>query len=208
MLFSILTPSLDQARFIEDCIGWVERQTYRPVEHIVVDGGSTDGTLDVVAAHPDVRLIVDRGSSQAGALNRALRESQGELIGSINSDDALFAVDTLSVVAAAFAREPDAIAVVGNAVIVDEPGTILRHVQSDPGALGVVGMTSPITQPAVFLRRSAIEPDFVREDLEVMLDHELWLRLRARGRLSSVDRILAIDVDHPDGRSGASASVW
>jgi hypothetical protein len=69
-------------------------------------------------------------------------------------------------------------------------------------------MTSPITQPAVFLRRSAIERDFVHEDLEVMLDHELWLRLRTKGRFATVDRILAIDRDHPDRKVRRLGERW
>jgi glycosyltransferase involved in cell wall biosynthesis len=197
-LVSILTPSLDQVRFVGDCIDSIQRQDHPDVEHIVVDGGSTDGTLDVLrAAEP--RGVVTRvvpKSGQSKALNEALAASRGEIIGWLNTDDAYFGVDTISSVVAAFEAHPEAVVVYGDAAIADDEGRVLRHVSTDEADLGRVQSHSPLVQPAVFFRRDAVADDFLREDLDLVMDYELWLRLRKHGPFVKVPRILAVDRDY------------
>lgn len=199
-LVSILTPSFEQGRFLPDCLASVARQTYPRIEHVVVDGGSTDGTLDVLeSAGEAVRWTSEPDDGQADAVNKAFAVSQGQIVGWVNSDDGLFAVDTVTRVVAAFARHPEAGVVYGDAALVDESGRILRHHRSrwPSGALPLV---SPLVQPAAFLRRSVIEPDepLLRVELHRFLDYELWLRLRSRGvQFVHLRAVLAVDRDHP-----------
>jgi glycosyltransferase involved in cell wall biosynthesis len=198
-LVSILTPSFEQGRFLPDCLTSVSRQTYPRIEHVVVDGGSTDGTLDVLESAGDgVRWVSEPDEGQADAVNKAFAASQGEIIGWVNSDDGLFAVDTVEWVIAAFAKHPDAGVVYGDAALVDESGRIVRHHRSR-WPTGSLPLVSPIVQPAAFFRRSVIEPDepVLRVDLHRFLDYELWLRLHSRGvRFVHVPAVVAVDRDH------------
>jgi glycosyltransferase involved in cell wall biosynthesis len=200
-LVSILTPSFDQGRFLPDCLLSVARQTYPAIEHVVVDGGSTDETLAVLAeAGESVRWTSEPDRGQADAVNKAFARSAGEIVGWINSDDGLFAVDTVERVVTAFERNPEADVVFGDVALVDEGGLIVRHSRSRWPANGTLPLLSPISQPAAFVRRSALAADGppLRVDLQRLLDYELWLRLRRRGaRFVHVPVVLAVDRDHP-----------
>jgi glycosyltransferase involved in cell wall biosynthesis len=199
-LVSILTPSFEQGRFLRDCLDSVARQTYPAIEQVVVDGGSTDETLSVLAAAGDgVRWTSEPDRGQADAVNKAFERSSGEIVGWLNSDDGLFAADTVERVVAAFQRHPGVDVVFGDAAFVDESGLIVRHYRSRWRARGRLPLTSPISQPAAFLRRSALEPaePLLRADLHRKLDYELWLRLRSRGaRFRHVPFVVAVDRDH------------
>lgn len=199
-LVSILTPSFNQALYLPDCLASVARQTYPRIEHVVMDGGSTDGTLGVLeAAGGSVRWTSEADRGQADAVNKAFEASTGEIVGWVNSDDGLFATDTVERVVAAFTREPEAGVVYGDAALVDESRRIVRHFRSRwPSAS--LPLVSPLAQPAVFFRRSVLEPDepVLRVDLHRLLDYELWLRLRARGvSFAHVPTVAAVDRDHP-----------
>ena len=206
-LVSILTPSFDQGRFLDDCLVSVRCQTYPRIEHIVMDGGSTDETLQVLArATGSVHWKSEPDRGQADAVNKAFEASEGEIVGWVNSDDGLFARDAVERVVRAFRRHPDAGVVYGDAALVDESGVILRHHRSRWPEGGVLPIWSPIAQPATFLRRSVIEPGpLLRVDLHRFLDYELWVRLRSRGvRFVHLPAVLAVDRDHPQRKLRAA----
>ncbi len=200
-LVSVLTPSFQQGRFLADCLESVARQTYPHLEHVVFDGGSTDGSLEVLAAAGEsVRWTSEPDDGQADAVNKAYAASTGEIVGWLNSDDGFFATDTVALVVEAFERHPEADVVFGDAGLVDERGLILRHHHARWRESGRLPLISPLAQPAVFLRRVALGPGepLVRTDLHRRLDYELWLRLRSRGaRFVHLPAVLAVDRDHP-----------
>ena len=87
-LVSILTPSYQQGRYLADNLKSVGQQSYAPIEHIVRDGGSTDETVEILrSAGVNVRWVSKRDGGQTDALNQALAESRGDIIGWLNSDD-------------------------------------------------------------------------------------------------------------------------
>jgi glycosyltransferase involved in cell wall biosynthesis len=210
-LVSILTPSFNQGRFLRDCLESVARQTYPRIEHVVVDGGSTDESPEILAGSGNaVRWTSEPDRGQADAVNKAFETSTGEIVGWVNSDDGLFAVDSVARVVAGFADHPDAGVVYGDAALVDESGRIVRHHRSrwPTGSLPVV---SPLVQPAAFFRRSALQPHepVLRVDLHRLLDYELWLRLRGRGvRFVHAPVVLAVDRDHPGRKVRAADEVF
>lgn len=210
-LVSILTPSFDQGAFLRDCLRSVERQSYPHVEHVVMDGGSTDESLRILAAAGDgVRWTSEPDKGQADAVNKALAASTGEIVGWINSDDGLFAVDTLERVVAAFAAHPEAGVVYGNAALVDQERRIVRHYRSRWPS-DSLPLVSPIAQPAAFFRRSVVEPGepLLRVDLHMFLDYELWLRLHGRQvRFVHLPAVLAVDRDHPQRKIRGSEEVF
>jgi glycosyltransferase involved in cell wall biosynthesis len=114
-LVSILTPSFNQAAFLPDNLRSVECQTYARVEHIVIDGSSTDGSVEILQdAGDSVRWRSEPDEGQADAVNKAFRESQGEMIGWLNSDDAYFDCRVIEDAVAYFLSHPDVDAVYGH----------------------------------------------------------------------------------------------
>jgi glycosyltransferase involved in cell wall biosynthesis len=210
-LVSILTPSFDQGRFLRDCLDSVARQSYPRLEHVVVDGGSSDGSREILAAAGDaVDWTSEPDRGQADAVNKAFARSTGEVVGWLNSDDGLFAVDTVERVVATFAQHPEAGVVYGDAALVDESGRIIRHHRSR-WPTGSLPLASPIVQPAAFLRRSAIEAGepLLRVALHRFLDYELWLRLQARGvRFVHLPAVVAVDRDHPDRKVRTTDEIF
>jgi glycosyltransferase involved in cell wall biosynthesis len=119
VLVTIITPTLNRASFLAHAIESVRRQSYRPIQHIIVDGGSTDGTHELLARYPEVERIVGRDEGIYDALNKGLTLAKGEVIGFLNSDDLYLG----EVVAAAVSRlmgDPSLDAVCGGARIVSE----------------------------------------------------------------------------------------
>jgi glycosyltransferase involved in cell wall biosynthesis len=202
-LVSILTPSLNQGEFIADCLRSVARQTYPTIEHLVFDGGSTDDTLEHLkgASFPGLRWESRSDRGQADALNRAYANSRGEVIGWLNADDAYFDARAVEIAVNHFARARECGVVFGDVIIIDGRNRLVRHHQGrlPRNWTQLSEHASPLAQPAVFIRRSALGADtFLRTDLHVAMDLELWLRLHRAGvRFDHVSRILAVDREHP-----------
>ena len=192
---SIVTPSFNQARWLEDTIRSVAVQDYPEVEHIVMDGGSTDESAAILTASPSLtawRSEPDRGQSHA--INKAFAASTGDIIGWVNSDDAYFDPQVVSAVVAEFERRPALDVVYGHAALVNGAGRVLHALWVPPFNGRLLRRTNFLIQPAVFIRRSALGAELVDEQFHFNMDRELWLRLLAAGcRFRRIDRILAID---------------
>jgi len=120
-LVSIITPSFNQAAFLERTIRSVLEQDYRNIEYLVVDGGSTDGSLDIIHKYAS-RLtwwMSEKDNGQAEAINKGFDHAQGDIVAWLNSDD-YYLPGTVSVVVKAFDRHPQASMIYGNLLAVDE----------------------------------------------------------------------------------------
>lgn len=206
-LVSVLTPSFNQGRWLMDNLRSVDGQAYQRLEHIVMDGGSTDGSIDLLANYQTERLRwwtePDRGQSHA--LNKALRRSSGSIIGWLNSDDAYFSSASVRLAVETFERHPEAIVVYGHAVTINATGLILQAQWVPKHNAALIRMYDYIAQPAAFIRRSAIEGMFLDESYHYIMDAELWTRLANIGDFRRIDRILAIDRHHLKRKSAAGA---
>src|SRR5216117_1557842 len=118
---SIVTPSLNQDKFIERTIASVTSQQYPGLEYIVQDGGSTDGTLDFLKKHEpaSLRWFSEADSGQSNALNRGFRRTSGEIMAWLNSDD-LILPGTLQYVGTFFARNPNVDVIYSHRIVIDE----------------------------------------------------------------------------------------
>src|SRR5947208_10566760 len=122
-LVSIVTPSYNQAAFLEDTIRSVLEQDYEPIEYVVVDGGSTDGSVDIVERYAD-RLAwwtSEPDDGQAQAINKGFAHTRGQILGYLNSDDTLLP-GAVSRLVAALEADPELVCVYGDAVWLDAGG--------------------------------------------------------------------------------------
>lgn len=208
-LVSVLTPSFNQSAWLPDNLRSVATQTHLPIEHIVMDGGSTDGSVEILERESRPGLIwrSEQDSGQSHALNKAFSESQGEIIGWLNSDDAYCDRRTVEWMVAIFQRHPEVDVAYGYALLVDEVNTVLQVIGSPSFSRRLLLAVNYIYQPTVFVRRRALEaePTFVRQDLRYVMDRDLWLRLSTQRRFYRLARPVAID-RHQRYRKVASAA--
>jgi glycosyltransferase involved in cell wall biosynthesis len=179
---SIVTPSYNQAEFIGHTLRSVAAQDITGLEHLVMDGGSTDGTVEVLREfRPAVRWLSERDRGQTDALNKGIRASSGEIIGWLNSDDVYYP-GAVARVLEVFAQHPDVDVVYGMADHIDREGVAFEGYPTEAWNLHRLEETCFICQPALFFRRSVVErfglPD---EALHYCMDYEYWLRLGMRG---------------------------
>ena len=193
-LVSVITPSRNQGQFIRQAVESVLAQDYPAIEFLVVDGGSTDATLDILAGFGDqVRWISEPDSGQGHAVDKGIQMTQGEIIGWLNSDD-LYLPGAVSTAVAALAEHPEAPAVYGNAEFIDASGRTLGPcTQVEPFSLDrLINELDFVVQPATFFRRSAyLAAGGLDRDLRYCLDYDLWIRLGSTAPLRYVPELLA-----------------
>lgn len=176
-LVSIVTPSFNSARFIEKTIDSVQQQDYPHVEHIIVDGNSTDGTLEILKRHPHVTWLSEPDKGQSHALNKGFEIAKGEIIGWLNADDTYNQGAISS--AARFLMENRNIGLIYSDVqLIDENSTPIKILKSKSSDLALLLFENYIRQPTVFIRKDALEKiSGVNEDLHYSMDREFWLRI-------------------------------
>jgi glycosyltransferase involved in cell wall biosynthesis len=174
MLVTVITPSKNQGKYIKDCLESVHRQSHKQVEHLVLDGMSTDGTATICKNYPSVFLQkTDTGPAQA--INRGMDLATGDIVCWLNADDAFFGVDTLKEVSSIFDRFPEVQVVTGCGYYISEDGRLLEPIIPDFGKYiseRWLRRVDCFLQPATFWRRNTIRLD---ESLHYTFDWRLWL---------------------------------
>jgi glycosyltransferase involved in cell wall biosynthesis len=202
-LVSILTPSFNQAAWLSDNLRSVACQTYPRVEHIVMDGGSTDDTIEMLTASGGSviwRSEPDRG--QANAVNKAFALSRGDIIGWINSDDAYFDCRVIEDVVACFSAHPEADVVFGHCLQTTADGAFIQMLWAPRYDAGLMKVVDPLMQPSTFIRRRALGETMLDESFDFAMDYELWLRLEEQScRFLRMGRVAAIDRHHGERKS-------
>jgi glycosyltransferase involved in cell wall biosynthesis len=122
---SVITPSYNTADFIEDALLSVSRQKGVPVEHIVIDGASTDNSLEIVKRYPKAQWISEPDRGQSDAINKGFLRATGDLVGWLNADD-YYLPGGLAAIARAAQEHPEADVIHGDCVFVDSAGKIVR----------------------------------------------------------------------------------
>jgi N-acetylneuraminate synthase/N,N'-diacetyllegionaminate synthase len=203
-LVSVVTPSLDQGRYLEAAIRSVGDQDYPRIEHIVVDGGSTDGTLDVLRRHPGVRWLSEPDDGQADAINKGFALATGEIFAWLNADDVYLPGAVAAAVDALTAS--GAVLVYGGWRQIDEAGLTVRDVAVQPfDYRELLEVRNMIAQPAAFFTRAAFEAaGGLDPGYRYALDYELWLRLCRLGEVRTIDRPLASFRLHGSSKTVAS----
>jgi glycosyltransferase involved in cell wall biosynthesis len=196
--FSIVTPCLNARATIAETLQSVRDQRYEPLEHVIVDGGSTDGTLELLPGAPGVRYVSEPDRGLSDAFNKGVRMARNDVVGWLNADD-VYLPGALQRVAEAFERRPDALWATGSCLIIDGDGNeIRRGVTRYKDAL-LKRWSFPlfltqnfISSPATFIRREAF--DLVggfEERFRYSMDYDVWLKLGRRSAPIVIDEPLA-----------------
>jgi glycosyltransferase involved in cell wall biosynthesis len=207
---SVVTPSFNQGAFLEATLQSVLSQGYPALEYIVVDGGSTDGSVDVIQRYADQLdwWVSEADHGQSEAINKGFRQATGELIGWVNSDDLLMP-GTLLKVAEAFEKNPDAVLVYGDVDSIDADGQIFNTVRYGEWGLLDLMRFSILGQPAVFMRRKLLRAlGYLDESFHFLMDHQLWLKMAQEGVLMYLPTVLAKARYHADAKNVARAEQF
>jgi glycosyltransferase involved in cell wall biosynthesis len=202
---SIVTPSYNQARFV----GWTARsvflQRYPDLEYILMDGGSKDGTMDVLAPYADrfAYLVSERDKGQSDAISRGFERSTGEIMAYLNSDDML-APGTLSFVARYFEEHPEVDVVYSHRCTVDEHNNVLWYWILPEHNNWYMMRWDLIPQETCFWRRRLYEKcGNVDPTFRFAVDYDLFVRFMqaAPGRIRRLDRFLGIFRQHDEAKT-------
>jgi glycosyltransferase involved in cell wall biosynthesis len=197
---SIVTPTLDAERYLADCLTSVWTQQWPELEQLVIDGGSTDRTEQLVRAS-NALWLSRPGLKQAAAINTGLRLARGEVVAWLNADD-LYTPGSLAYIAERFVDDPALDVLFGECQVIDAQGELLWQLQPGEDAFDrLLRRGTSIAQPAVFMRKRVFEQvGYLDESLEFGMDYELWLRLRSVRR-AYVPRVLAAFRWHSTSKS-------
>lgn len=198
---SVVTPSYEQREFIEDTLDSVANQDHPAVENVVVDGGSDDGTVELLEEYGDehdhLRWISEPDDGQADAINKALDMAEGDVVGWLNSDDVFFDTGVLSRVVDHLDRT-GADAIYGDIALLDPDSAVLKLHLTPRFDYEKLLRYCFIDQPAVFLTADLLDGERLDTSLDYVMDYELWLRLFGDHDVRHVPDVLAGDRNHPD----------
>ncbi len=203
-LVTIVTPSLNQGRFLRATIESVLAQDYPAIEYIIMDGGSSDDSAGIAGDYASrLTFISEPDRGQSHAINKGFRRGRGEILAWINADDLLLPGAT-SAAAAALSDHPEAPAVYGEGDRIDEDGRRLgRFPFTEPFHLWkLVHHSDYILQQSLFLRRKALdEAGYLDEELHYTMDWDLLIRLGLRAPLHYIPKRLGAIREHRSAKS-------
>lgn len=207
---SIVTPSYNQASFLEETIRSISSQGYPNLEYIVMDGGSTDGSIDIIRKHQEGIAFwrSERDAGQSDALCRGFQRANGEVLAYLNSDDTL-EQGTLKIVGEYMASHPEVDLVYGDMNLIDAAGRYLytAHPLLD---LRILVYENPfIPQQAMFWRRALyVRVGGVNPTLQFAMDYDLALKFLLGGaRVAKIRKVLANFRVHADSKSSTIRDV-
>jgi glycosyltransferase involved in cell wall biosynthesis len=210
-LVSIVTPSYNQAAFLEETIRSVLEQDYEPIEYVVVDGGSTDESVEVIRRYEE-RLAwwtSEPDGGQPQGLNKGFARSKGELMGYLNSDDTLLP-GAVSRLVAELGRHPEALVAYGDAVFVDERGSYTHYGKSKVWGVGPMARvaTGTVMPSASLWRRRAWElAGPFDESYQVWFDVLFFLNVARFGPASYVEEPFATYRIHPESKTANATGI-
>lgn len=203
--FSIVTPSLNQGLYLGECLASVREAASRAgvrVRHIVVDGGSRDGTLEILRAARDVEWVSEPDGGQTDAINKGLGRVEGGIVSYLCADD-LLEPESLRLVGGAFEEAPGADVVHGDAFFLEEGWK--RRKRCGPFDYARLRRGNFLFQPAVFWRHEVTDRcGRFDASLRYCMDHEYWLRIGAVTRWHYVPEPLASCRLHADAKTWSS----
>jgi glycosyltransferase involved in cell wall biosynthesis len=203
-LISIVTPSYNQGRFIEETILSVLNQDYPHIEYIIMDGGSTDQTLNIIRKYQDQLICYsEKDKGQTDAINNGLRIAKGDILAYLNSDDMYLPGAISRVVRYLISENPGSNFVYGEGYKVNAEGTIIERFPTEPFNLSHLAEICYICQPTTFWKREVIEEiGLFDENLHYAMDYDYWIRVaQYYGTLDHINDYLAQARVHPETKT-------
>lgn len=190
---SVITPSFNQGNFIEDAIVSVINQQYPHFEYIIIDGASTDNSVEIIKKYEAFLScwISEADSGQSAAINKGLRRASGDVWTWLCSDDT-YQPGALEKIACAFKQHSMAQVVYGNCNFTDDAGRVTRIKKPGPFGRDKLLKNNYLYQPAVFVRREMLEQyGYLDESLHYGMDYEYWLRFAPSEAFVYIDEDIA-----------------
>jgi glycosyltransferase involved in cell wall biosynthesis len=159
-LVSVITPSFNQGEFIEDTLRSVMKQDYPNIEHLVLDGGSSDNTITMLKEYETkycLRWLSEADEGQSDAINKGFRMAKGEIVYWLNSDDVIFDTRVVSYIVEQFQRHEHADVIYGDGVFIDRDSQVRRVVRVPGWDYARLRRSCFIVQPAVFFRSPVVK---------------------------------------------------
>jgi hypothetical protein len=207
-LVSIVTPSYNQAAFLEQTIQSVLQQDGVQLEYCVVDGASTDESPAIIRryAHRLAWWVSEPDRGQAEAINKGFRRATGEVIAWLNSDD-IYLPGAIQRAVAVLEANPALGMVYGDALSIDETGRPVNKLAFRNWSLVDLLSFRIICQPAVFMRRAVLEQaGYLDLDYHFMLDHHLWIRMARLAPIQHIPHVLAAARQHAGAKNVKQAA--
>ena len=186
-LVSIVTPSLNQGKYIRDTIESVLAQDYSRVEYLIIDGGSDDRTIDIIQEYGD-RLfwLTEPDNGQADAINKGFSLAKGDFLAWLNSDD-IYEPDAISNAVRVLSSRKEISMIYGHGLLIDENGKNIGEFISKPinPRAAIYHGDISVFQPSVFIRRKVFETiGHFDINLELTFDIDYWIRIALGGQRS------------------------
>lgn len=200
---SIVTPSYNQGQFLEETIRSVLLQGYPNLYYVVIDGGSTDGSLDVIKKYERFLSfwVSERDGGQAQAINKGWKHAGGEVLAWINSDD-IYLPGSVAKAVSYLADHQQVGMVYGEGYHIDVDGRIVERYPTEKFDADRLGDTCYICQPTTFIRRSVIEKvGPVDESLRFCMDYDLWIRISQQSVIDYLPDYIAHSRLHEESKT-------
>lgn len=206
MRISIITPSYNQAEFIEETIRSVMHQDHPDVEHLIMDGGSGDGTVDVLKKYPHLHWVSEKDSGQSNAINKGFAGATGDILAWLNSDD-YYEENVFGLIAEYFRAHPECMILYGDITFVDREGHALYPITGETISYEkLIACPDIVRQPSFFWRREVIaEVGGVDERLRLVMDFDFFLRIGRKHWFHYLNRNLSYYRYYRDNKSLSQA---
>jgi glycosyltransferase involved in cell wall biosynthesis len=211
-LVTIITPSFNQTKFLSATYKSVISQNYPNIEYFIVDGGSNDGSVELIkkwASSDNTRLrwwVSEKDKGQAEAINKGFAKANGEIVAWLNSDD-LYMKGAVDKAVEVFKNCPDLGMIFSNVFSIDADGKLINTMIYGDWGLKELMAFNIIGQPGVFIRKEALEGAGCLDPVyHYLLDHHLWLRIAGKYKIKYINDFFAAARYHPNAKNVANAT--
>ena len=206
---SIITPSYNQGQFLEETILSVLNQDYPNLEYFIIDGGSTDNSVEIIKKNED-RLaywVSEKDRGQTHAINKGFKRATGDIVNWLSSDD-LLEQGALKILAKEIEKNPSADFYFGDFSVIDNEGRNFFYRKSPPYLFATLFWRRQLSnQPAVFFRQNLLDKiGYLDGSLNFCMDTEFWIRAAQQGSIShQIEEPLAMARLHNAARAGPTS---
>ena len=207
---TIVTPSYNQAQFLEQTILSVLGQEYPNLEYMIVDGASQDGSVEIIQRYAShlTWWVSEKDHGQSEAINKGFARATGDIIGWLNSDD-LYQPGAIATAVETFQAHPEVGLVFGDVLAIDGENRVLNLMRCGDWGLDELMTFHTLNQPGVFMKRAVLEQaGYLDPDIHYLLDTQLWLRLAQFAPMLYVRNTLAAGRFHPQAKNMSGTQFY